>query len=75
MNTDKIAALRRTALFGDLPEPELNALAECVIERRLKRDEILFVAGCLSTYGWFLAARGKLRLRFSNAISQSNSTP
>lgn len=60
MSTDKIAALRRTALFGELPEPELNALAERAIERRLKRDEILFVAGDEAA-GLFVIVSGALR--------------
>ncbi len=60
MNTDKIAALRRTALFGELPEPELNALAERAIERRLNRNEILFVAGDEAA-GLFVIVSGALR--------------
>jgi CRP/FNR family transcriptional regulator len=60
MSTDKIAALRRTALFGELDEPELNALAGCAIERRLQKDEILFVAGDEAA-GLFVIASGALR--------------
>ena len=60
MITDKIAALRRTALFGELNEPELNALAERALERRLKRDEILFVAGDEAA-GLFVIVSGALR--------------
>jgi hypothetical protein len=45
MITDKISALKRTQLFGELKEPDLRALAERAVERRLARDEILFVAG------------------------------
>jgi CRP/FNR family cyclic AMP-dependent transcriptional regulator len=60
MNIDKIAALRRTALFGELNEPELNVLAERAIERRLKRDEILFVAGDEAA-GLFVIVSGVLR--------------
>src|SRR5436190_4450446 len=60
MTTDKIAALRRTALFGELNEPELNALAERALERRLKRDEILFVAGDEAA-GLFVIVSGSLR--------------
>lgn len=60
MNTDKITALRRTALFGELPEPELNALAERAIERRLNRNEILFVAGDEAA-GLFVIVSGALR--------------
>lgn len=60
MSTDKIAALRRTALFGELNEPELNVLAERAVERRLKRDEILFVAGDEAA-GLFVIVNGALR--------------
>jgi CRP/FNR family transcriptional regulator len=45
MATDKIAALRETALFGSLTEEELLALAFRCTERRLSREEVLFFAG------------------------------
>jgi CRP-like cAMP-binding protein len=60
MIADKISALRRTVLFGELNETELRALAERAIERRLKRDEILFVAGDEAA-GLFVIAAGALR--------------
>jgi CRP-like cAMP-binding protein len=60
MSTDKIAALRRTALFGELNEPAVAALAGCAIERRLQKDEILFVAGDEAA-GLFVIASGALR--------------
>ncbi|MEP7274446.1 MAG: Crp/Fnr family transcriptional regulator [Acidobacteriota bacterium] len=60
MSTDKIAALRRTTLFGELPETKLNALAERAIERRLKRGEILFVSGDEAA-GLFVIVEGALR--------------
>jgi CRP/FNR family cyclic AMP-dependent transcriptional regulator len=60
MNTEKLVALRRTLLFGELPEPELNALADRAIERRLRRDEILFVAGDEAA-GLFVIVSGALR--------------
>jgi CRP-like cAMP-binding protein len=60
MIIDKITALRRTILFGELNEPELRALAERAIERRLKRDEILFIAGDEAA-GLFVIAEGSLR--------------
>lgn len=60
MSTDKITALRRTALFGELHEPELIVLAERAVERRLKRDEILFVAGDEAA-GLFVIVSGALR--------------
>lgn len=45
MLENKIAALRRTAIFGDLEEPLLTALAERTSEHHLVRDEVLFMAG------------------------------
>jgi len=60
MIVDKISALRRTVLFGELNETELRALAERAIERCLKRDEILFVAGDEAA-GLFVIAAGALR--------------
>lgn len=60
MPIDKITALRRTALFGELNESELGALAGRALERRLKRDEILFVAGDEAA-GLFVIVEGSLR--------------
>ncbi len=60
MITDKIAALRRTALFGELAEGDFCALAERAVERRLARNEILFVAGDEAA-GLFVVASGALR--------------
>src|SRR5215475_3935577 len=60
MIKDKISALKRTQLFGELEEPELRALAERAVERRLARDEILFVAGD-EARGLFVIASGALR--------------
>ena len=45
MPLDKIAALRRTALFGSLSEAEITAIAERSVEHRLGRGEILFLTG------------------------------
>jgi CRP-like cAMP-binding protein len=60
MITDKIAALRRTMLFGELNETELIALADRAVERRLRRNEILFVAGDEAA-GLFVIVEGALR--------------
>ncbi len=57
---DKIAALRRTALFGELNEADLTALAERAAERRLERDEVLFVAG-EEARGLYVVVEGALR--------------
>ncbi|HXG94579.1 MAG TPA: Crp/Fnr family transcriptional regulator [Blastocatellia bacterium] len=60
MAMDKIAALRRTALFGELNEADLTALAERAAERRLERDEVLFVAG-EEARGLYVVVEGALR--------------
>ncbi len=60
MTTDKIAALRRTTLFGELNETELRALAERAVERRLNRNEVLFFAGDEAA-GLFVIVQGALR--------------
>src|SRR5262245_3812541 len=60
MISDTISALKRTQLFGELEEPELRALAERAVERRLARDEVLFVAGDEAA-GLFVIAEGALR--------------
>lgn len=45
MSVEKMAALQRTALFGELRDAELSALAERSVQRRLTRGETLFLAG------------------------------
>jgi CRP/FNR family transcriptional regulator len=69
MTTDKISALKRTQLFGELEEPELRALAERAVERRLARDEILFVAGN-EARGLFVIASGALSRLQQNGFIQ-----
>ena len=60
MTTDKVSALRRTLLFAELDEPGLLFLAGRAVERRLKRGEILFMAGD-DAAGLFVVAEGALR--------------
>lgn len=60
MIQDKIIALRRTALFGELAEDDLRALAERAVERRLARGEVLFIAGDEAA-GLFVVVSGALR--------------
>ncbi len=60
MITDRIAALGQTALFSELDDKELRALAERTIERRLSRGEVLFVAG-EEAAGLFVIVSGALR--------------
>lgn len=57
---DKIAALRRTQLFGELNESDLRALSERTVERRLRRDELLFITGDEAA-GLFVIVEGALR--------------
>ena len=60
MSTDKIAALRQTALFNELDEDTLRALAARAIERRFQKDEILFVAG-EEARGLYVIVEGAVR--------------
>jgi CRP-like cAMP-binding protein len=60
MTTDKIAALRHTALFGGLEDEELRALAARSVERRLSREEMLFVAG-EEARGLYVVVSGAVR--------------
>ena len=60
MATDKVEALRRSALFSELEEAELRALAARAIERRLARGETLFVAGDKAV-GLFVIVEGAVR--------------
>lgn len=45
MVSDRIAALKRTTLFGSLDETELHALATRAVERIYNRGDTIFVAG------------------------------
>jgi CRP-like cAMP-binding protein len=58
--SDKVAALRRTALFGDLDEAPLRALADRAVERGLARGEVLFGAGD-EARGLYVVVSGSLR--------------
>jgi CRP/FNR family transcriptional regulator len=60
MSIDKIAALGRTALFRDLDEGTLSALAARAIERQFKKDELLFVAG-EEARGLYIVVEGAVR--------------
>ncbi|HZS48991.1 MAG TPA: Crp/Fnr family transcriptional regulator [Blastocatellia bacterium] len=60
MATDKIAALRQTSLFGELTDVELKAMADRSVERRLKRGEILFLAGD-EAKGLYVIVEGSIR--------------
>jgi CRP-like cAMP-binding protein len=60
MATDKIAALKRTALFGGLDEAALRTLAAHDVERRYERDEVLFIAG-EEARGLYVIVEGAVR--------------
>lgn len=45
MTPAKIEALRQTELFRNLDDAALGALASRAVEKKLERDEVLFVAG------------------------------
>ena len=60
MAVDKVAALHRTALFGDLGPGELQALADRAVEQKLARGEILFLSGDAAR-GLYVIVEGAVR--------------
>lgn len=60
MGDDKTAIFRQTELFRGLDEAVLNALAERAVLKRLKRNEILFIAG-EPAKGLYVIASGSVR--------------
>jgi CRP/FNR family transcriptional regulator len=60
MTTDKVTALRRTAMFGELDDATLGALAARAVERRYARDEVLFLAG-EEARGLYVVVEGAVR--------------
>jgi CRP-like cAMP-binding protein len=57
---DKVAALKRTALFGELSEDDLRALANRAEPRHLARGEVLFVEGD-EARGLYVVVEGAVR--------------
>jgi CRP/FNR family transcriptional regulator len=57
---DKIEALRRTALFSGLDASTLHALARRAVERRFRKDEVLFAAG-EEAHGLYVIVAGAVR--------------
>jgi CRP-like cAMP-binding protein len=57
---DPAQALKHTALFGELDSADLAALAARTVERRLKRGEILFMAGDPAG-GLYVVVEGSIR--------------
>jgi len=60
MTLDKVAALRRTKLFEELDANALRLLAERAVERRFRKDEVLFVAGD-EAHGLYVIVEGAVR--------------
>ena len=56
----KIDALKRTELFRNLDDAALRALASRAVEKRLERDEVLFIAG-EPAKGLYVIADGSVR--------------
>ena len=66
METGKVAALKRTALFGELSGKELAWIAERSIEVHFKKGAMLFVSG-EEAKGLFVIVGGKIRVFQHNA--------
>jgi CRP/FNR family transcriptional regulator len=60
MSLDKIAALKRTALFKSLDQATLQVLAEHAVGRFYRKDEVLFLAG-EEARGLFVIVSGSVR--------------
>ena len=60
MTVDKIAALKRTSLFGMLDADALRLLSERALERHFKKDDVVFVAGEEAT-GMYVIVDGAVR--------------
>jgi CRP-like cAMP-binding protein len=60
MMTDKSAIFKQTELFRDLEDDILRILAAHAVEKRLERNEILFIAG-EDAAGLFVIAEGSVR--------------
>lgn len=60
MTEEKIAILRETELFRDLDGKVLAVLAASAVEKKLERDQILFLAGDKAN-GMYVVCDGSLR--------------
>ena len=60
MPDDKISIFRQTELFRDLDHEVLELLARYSVVKRLKRNEILFLAG-QPAKGLYVIASGAVR--------------
>lgn len=60
MSKDKVAIFKQTELFGDLSDDVLRSLVLHTIEKKLDRNEILFLAGDEAA-GLYVIAEGSVR--------------
>ncbi len=60
MEHDKLDALKRTAFFGTLSDPELRAVADRAVARRIQRGDILFLEG-EQAEGLYIVVEGAIR--------------
>jgi CRP-like cAMP-binding protein len=60
MSLDKIAALKRTALFQELDDETLRLVAERAAPRSFHKDEVLFIAGDKAR-GLYVIVNGSVR--------------
>lgn len=60
MMLDKVAALKRTALFQELSDETLRSIAALAVHRRFRKDEVLFVAG-EEARGLYVIVKGSVR--------------
>ena len=60
MAIDKVSALARTTLFGELKQDELKVLADRAVEQKLASGEILFMGG-EQAQGLYVIAEGAVR--------------
>jgi CRP/FNR family transcriptional regulator len=66
METKRVAALRRTVLFGCLTEKELADIAQRAVKLRFGKGEMLFLSG-EQAKGLFVVVSGKIRVFQHNA--------
>ncbi|HKG46728.1 MAG TPA: Crp/Fnr family transcriptional regulator [Pyrinomonadaceae bacterium] len=60
MTLDKIAALKRTALFQALDDETLRSVAALAMPRSFRKDELLFIAG-QQAQGLYVIVQGSVR--------------
>jgi CRP/FNR family transcriptional regulator len=60
MSLDKIAALKRTALFHELDDEALHSVAERAVPRSFRKDEVIFIAGD-NARGLYVIVKGSVR--------------